>query len=133
MASPELITSPDAPRAFGPYSPAIAVDGWCFVAGQVGWDADLTGLQERGPAEQTVQALRNIEALLRAAGAGLADIVRTTVYVSSLEIVGDVNGAYESVFSDAGVVVLPTRTTIGALLPVDVEIDAIARIPSSTS
>ena len=125
----EAVVSPAAPAAMGAYTPAVVVDGWCFVSGQIGWNADYSGLSERTPGEQTEQTLRNIEALLAEAGASLRDIVRTTIYVSSLEIVGDVNATYERVLREAGVEVLPARTTIAVDLPVAVEIDVISRAP----
>jgi 2-iminobutanoate/2-iminopropanoate deaminase len=129
MSTIQAVTTPAAPAALGAFTPAVVVDGWCFVSGQIGWNADFTGLQERDAAEQTEQTLRNIEALLVEAGASLRDIARTTIYVSGLDVVGDVNSTYERVLREAGVEVLPARTTIAVGLPVTVEIDVIARIP----
>jgi 2-iminobutanoate/2-iminopropanoate deaminase len=129
LSSIQAVVTPAAPAALGAYTPAVTIDGWCFVSGQVGWNADYTGLAERTPAEQTEQTLHNVAALLDAAGASLRDIVRTTIYVSSLEVVGEVNATYERVLRETGVEVLPARTTIPVALPVAVEIDAIARVP----
>jgi 2-iminobutanoate/2-iminopropanoate deaminase len=129
LSNIQAVEAPDAPPALGAYTPAVVVDGWCFVSGQIGWNADGTGLQERDAAQQTEQTLRNIEALLTAAGASLRDIARTTIYVASLDVVGDVNATYERVLRAAGVEVLPARTTIAVGLPVAVEIDVIARVP----
>lgn len=129
MTQIQAVTTGAAPAALGAYTPAVTVDGWCYVSGQVGWDADYSGLDVRTPAQQTEQTLRNIEALLDAAGATLRDVVRTTVFVASFEIVTEVNAAYERVFREAGAEVLPARTTVPAPLAVAVEIDAIARVP----
>lgn len=128
MSGRRLVTAPDAPPALGAYSPAVAMDGWIFVSGQVGWDADGRGLNDRGPGEQAAQALRNVEALLRGAGASLKDVLRVTVYVDDFRAMGEIDAAYRQVMADAGVDVLPARTAIGADLPVAVEIDAIAKV-----
>ena len=129
MTEIQAIRTDAAPPALGAYTPAVVVDGWCFVSGQIGWNADCTGLQERDAAEQTEQTLRNIEVVLKEAGASLRDVVRTGIYVSTLEDVGDINSTYERVLREAGVEVLPARTTIAVDLPVAVEIDVVARIP----
>ncbi|GAB2651828.1 Rid family detoxifying hydrolase [Gordonia jinhuaensis] len=129
MEQIKAISSSKAPGPVGAYTPAVCANGWCFVSGQVGWNADFGGLAERSPAEQTVQALANIEALLMAAGSSLAHVVKTTVYVNDPSIIGDVNQAYESALRAAGVEVLPARTLISGGIPVSVEIDVIARCP----
>jgi 2-iminobutanoate/2-iminopropanoate deaminase len=129
MSRIQSVASDAAPAAVGAYSPAVVADGWCFVSGQIGWNADGTGLAERSPAEQTEQALRNVEALLEAAGASLRDVVRTTIYIGAHEMWGEINEAYERVLRDAGVDVLPARTAVPAAMPFAVEIDVIASVP----
>jgi 2-iminobutanoate/2-iminopropanoate deaminase len=128
MTAPRALTSSDAPPALGAYSSAVVANGLLFVSGQIGWDRDGRGLAERGPGEQTAQALRNIESLLRAAGGSLRDVVKVTVFLDDLASTVEVNAAYEKVMSDAGVTTLPARTMVAAGVPAAVEIDAIAML-----
>ena len=117
-----------APSPTGAYSQAVAIDGWCFVSGQVGWRSPELGL-EGGIGQQTRQALHNLEAILSAAGASLRDIVRTTVYLRDLADVTAFNEAYEQTMTEHGVDIFPARTTVAANIRVAVEIDAIAKLP----
>jgi 2-iminobutanoate/2-iminopropanoate deaminase len=117
-----------APSPAGAYSQAVTVDGWCFVSGQVGWRSREDGL-EGGVEQQTRRALQNLEAILAAAGASLRDVVRTTVYLRDFADFAAFNEAYAQTMAEAGVEVLPARTTVGASIRVAVEIDAVAKLP----
>ena len=109
--------------AAGPYSPAVIAGGFCFVAGQVGV-VPGKGLAE-GLDGQVRQALDNLKGVLERAGLGMDNVVRTTVYLASMDDFGPMNEIYATYFPTDP----PARTTIQvARLPVDalIEIDAIA-------
>jgi 2-iminobutanoate/2-iminopropanoate deaminase len=117
----EPIRSEDAPPPGGPYSPAIRAGDFLFLAGQGPFDAEGRRIGGR-VADQTRQALANLDAVARAAGGSLSDAVRVGVYLSSLEHFDEMNGVYREFFKDP----LPARTTIQSdLLDFDVEIDAV--------
>jgi len=119
----------DLPRPVGPYSPAMVFDRLVFVSGQ-GADDPATGKQA-GPevGAQTEQCLRNVEAILRAAGTDLQHVLRCGVFLTDMREFAAMNAAYERVFAGHR----PARTTIqAAALPAEglkVEIDCIAYLP----
>ncbi len=124
---PVAITSPDAPPPAGPYSPALTFDNWVLLAGQGGSDPSTGRLGETIEA-QTEQALRNVGALLEAAGCTLDDVVSSLVHLSDLSLFSRFNAVYGAQFSDP----MPVRTTVGAELlhGMLVEITVTARRPS---
>jgi len=118
-----------APHPVGPYSQAIELDGWIWCAGQVGLDPRAGQLVEGGAAREAERALRNLEAVLDAAGATFADVVKTTVFLADMADFGAVNEVYARFFPDPP----PARSTFAvAALPrgARVEIEAIARARS---
>lgn len=120
-----------APVAGAPYSQAVAAapGELVFVSGQLGLDPGTGALADDDVRVQTAVALRNVAAILAAAGAGLGDVVKTTVYLT--DIAGDfpaMNEVYGHAFADHA----PARATVGvAALPMGalVEIDAVAVVP----
>jgi 2-iminobutanoate/2-iminopropanoate deaminase len=119
------IQTPNAPQAIGPYSQAIRAGGLIFVSGQVPIDPKTGQFVAGGIAEQTEQVLKNLAAVLEAAGSGLDKIVKTTVFLASMEEFAAMNEAYGKFFTDDP----PARATVqAARLPRDarVEIEAIA-------
>jgi len=123
MAKAVVLTE-DAPAPVGPYSQAITAGGLVFVAGQIPIDP-ATGEMPDGIAEQTRLALRNVAAVLDAAGASVADVVKTTVFLQNLDDFAAMNAAYAEVFTaapPARACVEVARLPKGAL----VEIEAIA-------
>ena len=89
-----FITTEAAPIPAGHYSQAVVHNGFVFVAGQL---AFVPGQKEHRPGsitEQTEQTMRNIEAILKAAGSGLEKVVQMTIYVSDIALWGDVNATY---------------------------------------
>ena len=121
----QAVSSDRAPKAIGPYSQAITAGQLVFCAGQIAIDARAGELVSADVGEQTRQVLRNLGAVLEAAGASYADVVRTTVYLADLADFGAMNAAYAEFFAPPA----PARTTVqAARLPRDarVEIDAIA-------
>lgn len=119
----------ESPTVAGlPYSAGVVAAGLCFVAGQYGTDADDRPVGEIE--EQTALALDRIEAVLVRAGSGLAHVVRTTVWLRSLDDFAGMNRAYRARFAQEP----PARVTIQVadlLLGAAVEIDAIALVPGT--
>ena len=119
------VSAPSAPAAIGPYSQAIAIDGFIFCSGQLGMDP-ATGQLVDGIAAQAEQAMVNLEAVLSAAGASLADVVKTTIFLTDLANFSTVNDIYSRHIIEPA----PARSTVQvAALPRGalVEIEAIAR------
>lgn len=124
----QQISTPQAPAAIGPYSQAIAVDGWVFCSGQIPLDPATGQVVEGDIVKETERVMQNLEAVLKAAGATFSDVVRTTIYLTDLGHFADVNKTYGAYFQ-AGPP--PARATVQvAALPkgVRVEIDCIAKI-----
>jgi 2-iminobutanoate/2-iminopropanoate deaminase len=124
--SREAISSPQAPAAIGPYSPAIRAGEFLFCSGQIGIDPSTGELVPGGVAAECRQAMANLEAILRAAGLGWSDVVRTTIYLVRLEDFPVVNGIYSGFLREP----YPARSTVGvAALPrgASIEIDLVAR------
>ncbi len=119
------ISTDHAPGAIGPYSQAIASDGLVFCAGQVGFDPATGILVEGGVAAQAERALRNLVAVLAAAGLTFDDVVKTTIFLADMADFGAVNEVYGRFVGDPP----PARSTVAvAALPRGalVEIEAIA-------
>lgn len=124
----QAITAPDAPRALGAYSPAIRAGNLVFVSGQIPIDPATGTLVDGDITAQAEQVMRNLGALLRAAGLGFEHVVRTTVYLSDMNEFAAMNEVYARYVADPP----PARATVQvARLPRDVkvEIDLIAMIP----
>ncbi|MBI4513813.1 MAG: RidA family protein [Gemmatimonadetes bacterium] len=123
------VQTPRAPAAIGPYSQAILSDGWIFTAGQLGIAPGTGELVEGGAAAQAEQALRNLAAILEAAGSGLREAVKTTVFLADLADYAAVNEVYSRHFTPP----YPARSALQvAKLPKNalVEIEVIARRPA---
>jgi len=119
------ISSPDAPQAIGPYSPAVRAGQLLFVSGQVPIDPATGNMIAGDIAAQTGRVLDNVGALLKAAGRTFADVVRTTVFLADMNDFAAMNEVYGRYFSEP----YPARATVQvARLPKDarVEIDVIA-------
>jgi 2-iminobutanoate/2-iminopropanoate deaminase len=116
----ELVVAPEAPAAFGPYSPGLAVGEWIFLAGQGGFEPVSGMLVGVGIAEQTEQTFRNIEALLKAAGGSLDDVVSCLVHLADLADFGAFNVVYAGQFPGE---IKPVRTTVRADLVADMRIE----------
>jgi 2-iminobutanoate/2-iminopropanoate deaminase len=119
------VSTPEAPAAIGPYSQAITAGDFLFASGQIPLDPATGALVAGGIAEQTHQVLKNLAAVLQAAGVGFDKVVKTTVYVADMNDFAAINQIYAEYFPAPA----PARATIqAARLPRDVrvEIDAIA-------
>jgi 2-iminobutanoate/2-iminopropanoate deaminase len=120
--------SDDAPRALGPYSHAVEVDGWLYVSGQTGIDPATGELAAGGFEAEARQVLANLQAVLAAAGCTFSDVVRTGIYLTDFANFPAINQLYAEAVGDHR----PARTTIQvAGLPkgAQVEIDVVARVP----
>ncbi len=126
MSERGAISTNAAPAAIGPYSQAIVADGWIYASGQIPLDPDSGALVEGGIVTQTHRVLKNLAAVLEAAGGGLDTVVKTTVYLSDMANFSAMNEVYAEYFGESQ----PARATVqvaGLPRSVDVEIDAVAR------
>jgi 2-iminobutanoate/2-iminopropanoate deaminase len=122
------VSTPDAPKAVGPYSQGILADGFVFCAGQLGLDPATGQIVEGGIVAQTERALGNLRAVLGAAGCTFADVVKTTVFLADINDFQAMNDVYAIFMADPP----PARSTVpvGALPKGGlIEIEAIARQP----
>jgi 2-iminobutanoate/2-iminopropanoate deaminase len=122
-----IVGAAGAPKAIGPYSQAVIVDGTIYAAGQIALDPTTNEVVGRTTAEQTDRLLKNLAAVLAAAGSGLHMVVKTTVYLIDMADFPAMNEVYARHFGSHK----PARATIqAAALPkgVRIEIDAIARV-----
>lgn len=125
----QVISSSDAPKALGAYSPAIRAGNLLFMSGQIPVDPQTGELVTGDITAQTDRVMRNIVALLKAAGAGFENVVRTTVFLADMNDFAGMNATYASYLVDPP----PARATVQvARLPRDVkvEIDVIAVLGS---
>ena len=121
----QIIATPNAPSAIGPYSQATKRAGIVFVSGQLPLDAE-TGSFPEGIAAQTRQSLNNGKAILAEAGLTTEDVVKTTVFLSNMEDFAEMNAVYAEFFPEGS---YPARSAVEvARLPKDalVEIELIA-------
>ncbi len=121
----ETISTDAAPAAVGAYSQATATDDVVFTAGQIPLTTDGELLDDAPIADQTQQAMDNVAAVLSAAGSGLDDALKMTVYLADIEDFDEMNEVYGSYFGEEP----PARSAVQAgALPkgVGVEIEAIA-------
>lgn len=119
----QVIQTPHAPAAIGPYSQAMAVGNLLFTSGQIALRPDGT-LNDGDIVVQTTQVLANLKAVIEAAGAGLNKVVKTTVFLKNLDDFSEMNRIYGEAFGTH----TPARSTVQvAKLPRDVlvEIEAI--------
>jgi 2-iminobutanoate/2-iminopropanoate deaminase len=124
----DVIQTPQAPAPVGPYNQAIRATGtMVFCSGQIALDPSTGEIVGHGDvALQTVQVMQNLEAVLQAAGATWADVVKTTVFLADMKDFATVNGIYARYFDEA---TAPARACVqAARLPKDVqvEVDCIA-------
>ncbi len=120
-----IVSTTDAPSAPGLFNQAIIANGFVFCSGQIAIDAATGELVAGGIVEQTERVLLNIKAVLEAAGSGLDKVVKTTVFLKSMNDFKAMNGVYASFFTENQ----PARAAVEvARLPLDVmvEIECIA-------
>lgn len=121
----QVVQSPHAPQAIGPYSQAIQAGDFLFCSGQIALDPTTGQIISEGVEGQTRRVMDNVRAVLEAAGLGLENVVKTTIFLKSMNDFPVVNAAYSSYFPAEP----PARSTIEvARLPRDVlvEIEVVA-------
>ena len=121
----EIISSNEAPGSIGPFSQAVRANGFVFVSGQVALDPSTQKVIDGDVSAQTERTLRNVAAILRAAGSGLEKVVRAGVYLRNMNDFAAMNAVYARYFPAEP----PARTTIEvSRLPLDVlvEVDVVA-------
>ena len=123
------VRAANLPAPVGPYSPGMGFERLVFVSGQGATDPATGQLVSEDVERQTEQCLKNVQAILEAAGSGLQHVLRCGVFLLDIREFSRMNGAYSRMFGDHR----PARTTVQvAGLPGDglrVEIDAIAYVP----
>lgn len=124
------IAAEGAPAAIGPYSQAVRCGGWIYLSGQIALDPATGQLVAGGIREQTVRVLENLQAVLSAAGSDLAQVVKTVVFLKSLQDFAAMNEIYARYLVPEGVTA-PARSTVEvAGLPrnalVEIELIAVA-------
>lgn len=127
----EIISTENAPRAIGPYSQGVRAGNLVFASGQIPIDPSTGNFVSGGVAEQTEQVMKNLSAVLEAAGVGLSQVVKTTVFLADMDDFAEMNEVYGRYFSENP----PARATVqAARLPRDarVEIEAIASLELSS-
>ncbi|GAA6004196.1 hypothetical protein JCM10207_002477 [Rhodosporidiobolus poonsookiae] len=129
MSAPyEVVASASAPGAVGPYSQAIKTDSLLFTSGNIPLDPATMKVVEGGVEAQTAQALKNLTAVIDAAGSSLSHVVKCTVFIKDMNDFPKINAVYAKHFGDFK----PARSCVEvARLPLDVlvEIEAIAVLP----
>lgn len=122
------VSTDQAPAAIGPYVQAVAVPGLLFCSGQIGLDPATMELVD-GLEGQVKRALANLDGVLQAAGLGASDVVKTTVFLASMDDFAAMNEIYAGFFSGEP----PARSTVAVrTLPKNAlfEIEAIAQLPA---
>jgi len=125
MTTQKIATS-EAPAAIGPYSQAVRAGDFVYVSGQLPINPATGAIEARDAAGQAAQSIANIEAVLAAAGLGLANVVKTIVYLADIADFAEVNQVYAGRFTSEP---LPARAAFQvAALPAEaqVEIEAVA-------
>ena len=121
----QIVQTKQAPDAIGPYSQAVIANGFVFTSGQIPIDPATGQFVPGGIAEQTQQVLKNLKAVLEAAGTDMEQVVKTTVYLADMQDFTAMNEVYATFFGAEP----PSRSTVQAAgLPKDarVEIDVVA-------
>ncbi|MDO4570954.1 MAG: RidA family protein, partial [Planctomycetia bacterium] len=125
----KIIETPEAPAAVGPYSQSVAAHGFLFLSGQIALDPATGEIVGETIEEQARRVMRNIEAVLKAAGTDFSRVVKTTCFLKHMSDFAPFNAVYEEFF-----VSRPARSCVAAAqLPRDVlvEVEVIALLPSA--
>jgi 2-iminobutanoate/2-iminopropanoate deaminase len=128
--SKQVIATSQAPAAIGPYSQGVRAGSLVFTAGQIALDPVTQLVVGPGITEQTTQVMENLKAILEAAGSGLANVVKATVFLKDFNDFADMNAVYGAYLAPNGVTP-PARTTVEvSRLPKDVlvEIELVAEV-----
>ena len=117
-----VINSTNAPKAIGPYSQAIEINGTLYISGQLPIDVATGKLVGEGISEQAAQCMKNIEAILKEAGYGVIDIVKSTVLLADMNDFSSVNEVYANFYKEpypARVAYQVAKLPLGALIEIE--------------
>lgn len=123
----KIVSTDRAPKPIGPYSQAVVAGGFIFCSGQIGIDPETNQLVRSSIADETRQVLKNLKAIVEAAGSSFENAVRATVYLTSLDYFKEMNEAYKEFFPSAP----PSRVTVevsNLAMGARVEIDLIVAV-----
>jgi 2-iminobutanoate/2-iminopropanoate deaminase len=116
----DVVSTSGAPKALGPYSQALVAGGFVFCSGQIPINPATSSIEATTVEEQTRQSIKNLSAVLEAAGSSLSNVVKTTVFIKDMNDFAAVNGVYAEMFGDTK----PARSCVEvARLPKDVKIE----------
>jgi 2-iminobutanoate/2-iminopropanoate deaminase len=116
----DVVSTPAAPKALGPYSQALVAGGFVFCSGQIPIDPATNSIEAATVEDQTRQSIKNLSAVLEAAGSSLSNVVKTTVFIKDMNDFAAVNGVYAEMFGDTK----PARSCVEvARLPKDVKVE----------
>ena len=104
----KIINTTNAPAPIGPYNQAVLANGFLFLSGQVAINPETGGLTQSSIAEETHQVMRNIKAVLLEASYGFEDVVKTTIFLSDMNLFAEVNEVYGAYFETD----FPARETV---------------------
>lgn len=125
MSDPAIIPVPNLPTANPTYSHAVRLNDIIYVSGQIGIDPATGRLVDGGQTAEYRQALKNLEAILQAAGSSLARVVKTTIYMTDVSQLSELNEIYRAFFPNSP----PAKTGVevkGLAIGAKIEIEAIA-------
>jgi 2-iminobutanoate/2-iminopropanoate deaminase len=118
--SKEIVNSPDAPAPIGPYSQAVKANGMLFVSGQIALDTDSGELLNANITEETHAVMKNLDAILSAAGLTFSNVVKCSIFVKNMADFSTINEAYGQYFKTNP----PARETVEvSRLPKDVQVE----------
>lgn len=127
MSDLRFIATDSAPKALGPYSQGVIANGFLYTAGQIALDPATMEVVPGGVTAQTERVMKNLDAILKAAGSSLSRVVKTTCFLATIDDFARMNEVYERWFGDHR----PARSTVAVkTLPknVLVEIDVVALV-----
>jgi 2-iminobutanoate/2-iminopropanoate deaminase len=120
MSTKTIINTKNAPAPIGPYNQAVKVNNMLFVSGQIAINPADSSLNTSNITEETHQVMKNLEAILKEAGMGFENIIKTSIFLSDMNNFGKVNEVYGSYFKDN----FPARETVEvSRLPKDVNVE----------
>jgi 2-iminobutanoate/2-iminopropanoate deaminase len=118
----KIVSTPDAPKAIGPYSQAVEVNGTLYISGQIPIDPATGKFAEGGITEQTEQVMKNIGAILKAAGYTYSDVVKSTCLLSDMDNFAAMNAVYGKYYPEnppARAAYAVVKLPLGALVEVE--------------
>ena len=105
-----IIETENAPKAIGPYSQAVEINGTLYISGQIPLNPQTMKVVDGGIKEQTIQVLKNVGAILNAAGYSYSDVVKSTCLLADISLFKEMNEVYEQFYANSK----PARVTFAA-------------------